>query len=99
MVLILPKANSEMILIKLNKALEKREKSLYWLSASSGVSYVSLWKLSKKESQRSINLEILSKICSALNCPIQEILVYEEDEEDSAIKNLVKSKEKKEKRR
>jgi DNA-binding Xre family transcriptional regulator len=99
MVLILPKANSEMILIKLNKALEKREKSLYWLSASSGVSYVSLWKLSKKESQRSINLEILSKICSALNCPIQEILVYEEDEEDSAIKNLVKSKERKEKRR
>lgn len=99
MAFILPKANSEMILIKLNKALEKREKSLYWLSASSGVSYVSLWKLSKKESQRSINLDILSKICSALNCPIQEILVYEEDEEDSAIKNLVKSKERKEKRR
>jgi DNA-binding Xre family transcriptional regulator len=99
MVLSLPKASSVMILIKLNRALEKREKSLYWLSASSGVSYVSLWKLSKKESQRSINLDILSKICSALNCPIQEILVYEEDEEDAAIKNLVKSKEKKEKRR
>jgi DNA-binding Xre family transcriptional regulator len=88
-----------MILIKLNEALEKRGKTLYWLSASSGVSYVSLWKLSKKETQRSINLEVLSRICSALNCPIQEILVYEEDDEDKAIKNLVRSKEKKEKRR
>jgi DNA-binding Xre family transcriptional regulator len=87
-----------MILIRLNEILEREEKSLYWLSASSGVSYVSLWKLSKKETQRSINLNILSKVCSALNCAVQEILVYVEDEEDSAIKNLVKSKEKKEKR-
>lgn len=88
-----------MILIKLNEILEREEKSLYWLSASSGVSYVSLWKLSKKESQRSINLPILSRICSALNCLPGDILIYEEDEEDSAIKNLVKSKKKKEKRK
>jgi DNA-binding Xre family transcriptional regulator len=87
-----------MIQIRLNEALEKRGKSLYWLSASSGVSYVSLWKLSKKETQKSINLDVLSKVCSALNCPVQEILAYVEDEEDSAIKNLVKSKERKEKR-
>jgi putative transcriptional regulator len=88
-----------MILIKLNEILEREEKSLYWLSAASGVSYVSLWKLSKKQTQKSINLDILSKVCSALNCDIQDILIYVEDEEDSAIKNLVKSKEMKEKRR
>jgi putative transcriptional regulator len=87
-----------MILIKLNEILEREEKSLYWLSASSGVSYVSLWKLSKKETQKSINLDMLSRVCSALNCKIQEILVYVEDEEDLAIKNLVKSKERKEKK-
>jgi DNA-binding Xre family transcriptional regulator len=87
-----------MILIRLNEILDREEKSLYWLSASSGVSYVSLWKLSKKETQTSINLGILSKICSALDCAIQEILVYVEDEEDLAIKNLVKSKKKKAKR-
>jgi putative transcriptional regulator len=84
-----------MILIKLNEILERENKSLYWLSANSGVSYVSLWKLSKKETQKSINLDMLSKVCSALNCPIQDILVYVEDEGDSAIKNLVKSNEKK----
>jgi putative transcriptional regulator len=83
-----------MILIKLNEILERENKTLYWLSANSGVSYVSLWKLSKKETQKSINLGMLSKVCSALNCEIQDILVYVEDEQDSAIKNLVKSKEK-----
>jgi DNA-binding Xre family transcriptional regulator len=83
-----------MILIKLNEILERENKTLYWLSANSGVSYVSLWKLSKRETQKSINLDILSKVCSALNCAIQDILVYVEDEQDSAIKNLVKSKDK-----
>ena len=87
-----------MILIKLNEILEREEKSLYWLSANSGVSYVSLRKLSKKETQKSINLDMLSRVCSALNCKVQEILVYVEDEEDLAIKNLVKSKGRKEKR-
>jgi DNA-binding Xre family transcriptional regulator len=90
---------TRMISIELNKALEKRGKTLYWLSANCGVSYNSLWKMTKKESQRSINLDVLSRICSALNCPVQEILVYQEDDEDLAIKNLVKSKEKKEKRK
>jgi len=83
-----------MILIKLNEILERENKTLYWLSANSGVSYVSLWKLSKKQTQKSINLDVLSKVCSALNCAIQDILVYVEDEQDSAIKNLVKSKKK-----
>ena len=83
-----------MILIKLNEILERENKTLYWLSANSGVSYVSLWKLSKKQTQKSINLDVLSKVCSALNCAIQDILIYVEDEQDSAIKNLVKSKKK-----
>ena len=87
-----------MILIKLNEILEREDKSLYWLSANSGVSYVSLWKLSKKETQKSINLDMLSRVCSALNCAVHEILVYVEDEEDLAIKNLVKSKERKERK-
>jgi putative transcriptional regulator len=89
---------SGVIYIRLNEILEKREKSLYWLSASAGVPYPTLWKLKKKETQDSINLPILSRICSALNCLPGDILIYEEDEEDSAIKNLVRSKERKEKK-
>jgi hypothetical protein len=79
--------------------LEKKGKSLYWLAANAGVPYPTLWKLGKKESQSSINLHVLSKICSALNCLPGDILIYEEGEEDSAIKNLVKSREKEEKKR
>jgi putative transcriptional regulator len=89
---------SGVIYIRLDRILEKRGKSLYWLSASAGVPYPTLWKLVKKETQSSVNLHVLSKICSALDCLPGDILIYEEDEEDSAIKNLVKSKEKKEKR-
>lgn len=89
---------SGMIYIRLDKVLEKRGKSLYWLSAAAGVPYPTLWKLVKKESQSSINLGVLSRICSALDCLPGDVLIYEEDEEDSAIKNLVRSKEKKEKK-
>lgn len=89
---------SEMIYIELDRMLKKKEKSLYWLSANAGVPYPTLWKLANKEYQRSINLHVLSKICSALDCLPGDILVYEEGEEDSAIKNLVKSREKEEKR-
>jgi putative transcriptional regulator len=90
---------SGVIYIRLNEMLEKKGKSLYWLAANAGVPYPTLWKLGKKESQSSINLHVLSKICSALNCLPGDILIYEEGEEDSAIKNLVKSREKEEKKR
>jgi putative transcriptional regulator len=90
---------SGVIYIRLDKVLEKRGKSLYWLAANAGVPYPTLWKLIKKERQSSINLYVLSKICAALNCLPGDILVYEEDEEGSAIRNLVKSREKEEKRR
>jgi Cro/C1-type HTH DNA-binding domain len=35
-----------------------------------------------------------TRICSALDCKPGDLLIYEEDEEDMAIKNLAKSKEK-----
>jgi DNA-binding Xre family transcriptional regulator len=90
-------SRQKMIVIKLNEALRKRNRSLFWLSSVSGVSYPSLWKISKREVQKSINLEVLSKIISALNCEITDILHYVEDEEDKVIKQLVKTKDKKSK--
>ena len=88
---------SGVIYIELDKMLKSKKRSLYWLSAHAGVPYPTLWKLVKKESQRSINLEVLSRICSALDCLPGDILVFEENEVDSAIKNLVKSRDKEEK--
>jgi len=89
---------SGVIYIRLDKVLEKRKKSLYWLAANAGVPYPTLWKLIKKERQSSINLHVLSKICAALNCLPGDLLIYEEGEEESAIKSLVKSREKQERK-
>jgi DNA-binding Xre family transcriptional regulator len=66
--------------------LEKKEKSLYWLAYTAGVPYPTLWKLAKKESQSSINLGVLSRICSALDCKPGDLLIYEEDEEGRGYK-------------
>ena len=85
-------SEAKMILIKINEILEKKGKTLYWLSQHASIPYNTLWNLGKKETQNSINLPVLSRICSALNCKPGDILIYEEDEEDSAVKALVKSK-------
>jgi putative transcriptional regulator len=82
-----------MVYVRLRQLLEKRGKSIYWLSSSAGIPYPTLWKLLNKETQSSINLKVLSKICAALKCLPGDILIYEEDEEDAAIANLVDAKE------
>jgi len=64
-----------MIEIRLKEVLEKKKKSIYWLEQQTGVSYVSLWKLTKKTTQRSINLEVLSRIIDVLDCQVGDILV------------------------
>jgi putative transcriptional regulator len=84
-----------MILIRLTELLEEQEKSIYWLAQNAGIPYASLWKLAQKDTQSSISLPMLFRICAALDCEITDILVYEDDEESEAIKALIKRKEKK----
>src|SRR4030095_8912083 len=86
---------SGVIYIELDKMLKSKKRSLYWLSANAGVPYPTLWKLVKKESQRSIKLEVLSRICSALDCSRGDILSYEKKKEDTEIRKLLKKREKK----
>jgi DNA-binding Xre family transcriptional regulator len=83
------------ILLKLTQALEERGRTAYWLAQNSGVPYYSIWRLVRNETQRSINLSVLSRIVSALDCEITDILEYEEDDEDSAIRAQVKRRDRK----
>jgi len=85
--------NNPMILIKLNEALEKRGRTVYWLARNSGIPHVTLWNLSKVTTQRSINLNVLSHICAALECKPCDLLEYVADAEDAAIIALVKAKD------
>jgi putative transcriptional regulator len=81
-----------MILIKLNEVAEKKGRSLYWLSRNADIPYVTLWNMSQKESQSSISLPVLSKLCTALECKPGDLLEYVIDAEDTAIASLIKSK-------
>jgi putative transcriptional regulator len=81
-----------MIMIKLNEVAEKKGRSLYWLSRNADIPYVTLWNMSQKESQSSISLPVLSKLCTALECKPGDLLEHVTDAEDAAIASLIKSK-------
>jgi putative transcriptional regulator len=85
--------NRPMILIKLNQVLEKKGRTVYWLARNSGIPHVTLWNLSKVDTQRSINLNVLSHICAALDCKPGDLLEFVPDAEDEAIASLVKTKD------
>jgi putative transcriptional regulator len=81
-----------MIKITLNEALQKKGRSVYWLTQNSGVPHVTLWKLSKAETQNSINLPVLSRICAALECEPGDLLKFVPDAEAEAIAAVVKAR-------
>lgn len=81
-----------MIIIKLNEMAEKKGRSLYWLSRNADIPYGTLWNLSQKETQSSINLPVLSKLCTALECKPGDLLEHVPDAEDQAIVSFIKSK-------
>jgi DNA-binding Xre family transcriptional regulator len=84
-----------MIVVRLEEQLKKQKKSVWWLSQAANTPYASLWKLIRRESPQSISLPMLFRICAALGCSVEEVLVYEDDEESRAIKALIKSKKRK----
>lgn len=83
---------TNMIIIKLNEYLEQTGHTLYWLAQNSGVPYVTLWKLGQVNTQRSINLPVLSRVCSALNCQPGDLLSYLPDEEAAKLVSPAKKK-------
>jgi putative transcriptional regulator len=67
----------EMIVkIQIDPILEKRQRSFYWLSKTTGISHTTLWRLKKGKAQ-GINFVTLEKICQALECKPGDILKLE----------------------
>jgi DNA-binding Xre family transcriptional regulator len=83
--------NKPMIFIRLNEALEAKGKTVYWLSRVAGIPHVTVWNLSRKETQASINLSVLSRICAALECEPADLLRFVPDAEDKAVLTMAKS--------
>jgi putative transcriptional regulator len=62
--------------IQLQKLLEGKGKTLYWLAKETGISYNALAKISKNEVTR-LELETIEKICISLECKTGELLELE----------------------
>lgn len=67
---------------RLDEILEQKEKSLYWLQKETGISYSALHKL-RKDRARSMDYEVLEKICAVLDCEPGDLIVRVADEPKS----------------
>jgi putative transcriptional regulator len=59
--------------VRIDELLEKRDRSFYWLSKQTGVSYTTLWRL-KKGKALGINFATLIKLCIALDCTPGDVM-------------------------
>ena len=63
-----------MIKLRLNKMLEERGRTLYWLAKEMGIRYATVWQIGNSEVAR-LNMNTLDRICEALECQPGELLV------------------------
>lgn len=61
-----------MLYLKLNEILQKRNKSMYWLSKNTGIAQNHISKMCNGETT-SIRFDSLEKICTTLECPLNEL--------------------------
>ncbi|OFI05263.1 hypothetical protein CLOACE_18810 [Clostridium acetireducens DSM 10703] len=66
------------IIFTLDKILNKKGKTRYWLSKETGIDNNTLGKIYNNESKQ-IKLETINKICIALECNIKDILEFIKD--------------------
>jgi putative transcriptional regulator len=76
-----------MIEVRIDKLLEKQERTFYWLAKETGISHSTLWRL-KKGKALGINFETLEKLCSALECEPGQLFAINNNK--SAIKRRKK---------
>jgi DNA-binding Xre family transcriptional regulator len=83
--------NTSMFIIALDEVVKARGISLYSVARHSTIPYNTLQRMvSRKGEQTSIDLSVLSRLCSTLDCTPNDLLRYVPDKEDEAIRLLVK---------
>lgn len=83
-----------MIKAKLGDLLQERGKSIYWLAREIGVTELALTNLKKGKTQ-AITFDMLDKICIALKCKPNDLLVHVDNEPNIGTNLTLKSREKK----
>jgi putative transcriptional regulator len=70
--------NSIMIKIKLNEFLNEKKLTMYWLSKQTGIRYATIFSLTKDKAKPfRLSLDVLDRICEALDCQPGDLLVRE----------------------
>lgn len=62
--------------IKINKLLEEKQKTRYWLAKEIGMTHQNLTKLANNQTE-SIKFSYLEKLCDVLECSPNDILSIE----------------------
>lgn len=62
-----------MVEVRIDKLLEERGHTFYWLAKETGISHTTLWRLKKGKAQ-GINFGTLESICRALECQPGDVL-------------------------
>ncbi|HXG65694.1 MAG TPA: helix-turn-helix transcriptional regulator [Blastocatellia bacterium] len=64
--------------IRIKELLQKRGRSAYWLANEVGITHGGLYKVLHNK-VKALNLELLAKICAALECEPGDLLVLERE--------------------
>lgn len=68
-----------MIQIQLNKILQEKKQSMYWLAKQSNIRYATIFSLCKQDAHK-LRLDTLDKICKVLVCQPGDLLIYLPDD-------------------
>jgi putative transcriptional regulator len=68
------------IKFRIAEVLKERGQSLYWLSRSTGISYTTLWRLTKDRAL-GMNFNTLEKLCVTLECDPGELMQLDSQEQ------------------
>jgi putative transcriptional regulator len=71
--------------VRIEEVLKLRCHSLYWLSRNTGISYTTLWRLTKDRAM-GINFATLEKLCGALECQPGDLMELKKVKEVKAPK-------------
>lgn len=71
--------NCRMITLRLVEILKAKDKTLYWLAKQSGVTQQTVYALAKGRPLGRLDMDVLEKLCRALECEPGELLVMKEE--------------------
>jgi DNA-binding Xre family transcriptional regulator len=85
----------EMFTITLMEALQKRNVTMYALARDTRIPYSALLRMEQKRGEQgSIDLSVLSRICTALDCTPNDLLKHVPDADDELVRVMMAAQKK-----